>query len=1585
MRKKKYKFLLGILFLFALTGTAITFSLPWWLNTNFARQIVIDQLARDLERAVSIDHMSGSWSKGICLEGLTIQRKNRFGSGKLLSIAKLRIPFQPRQLLKKQINHLRISNADLFVVLSRKGRINIRDLPPLDFDINLIDLRGFRVHCLTRSAKTSSESVIAINSATLRKNISRGSISWELQAQQSNTTSATISSQGLWDPTNRQGSHASLALREIDLHTLQAESWLNLLLPRPGEKDFNLSNGSIRQLSGKCSLDIQIEVNQQSLLKGNGKLTLNQLNIRAGEKNTPETSWINKANLHTDVRFQYNLLKNKFQIPRLSFTGNGVSFQAKGKYHRPSPEEAGIWSLSMNEGQLEIQKLQAAFPLLERLEFLKKHAPGCGGRLNFAVNYAGLRHYDQVHLLLDGTAMNLSAGGWHKPAGKPLRLDLQSQLHRKTKQLNVKAFRLQCMSTNIEGNLHIPCLAKIFNASFSGPTQENIRTILQQNEGFDVQLLMNNSDCNDIIKNVRGWFGAPEELYCEGPLNAELSLSGKKDKTEIKARLTCPNESVFVLKNIVAPAEKVLLHKKSNSILTASLTTNLLYQPLSLEQILVKTRLGKGRFTFGPGSILRQEDDHDPNEFHLQGAFRLDHIENGLTGLPGWQSYLKQRNIDIDGAVEGYITCLRQKKHISRLAGEILCDQLKLNVAKSPLADFSDHTADDLLFSKAPDKKGRVKFYINQPRFGGELSYFCAARMDHLHAQSRGKITLKNNVASKASSIESGQFLIKFYSNKLENTRDIFPVFLNVHDGLSLADLQGQAQGRANIHFDRKDISLEFALRADDSRFLLQRLSPKHNQSPAAAGPTSARGELKNQSISFMFPETKDRDILPLNKHMVLWAKAAGIPCRLTGELSLSHPVNLLAPGREKDTNSSLPVNITIKKFELLLADSWGRLSGQGEYENPSENKKISLSSFRGQLRLQARLNHEDDLCSQAAFLSPLQKKGKLTGHSQYFAQLLWSPESNSWRGNTQIDLTKTGCEFTLPVRPDQISEVTLHKPAGDMLELTLDAKTEKHAADLHINQFKVELPETTLDCKAVFESVDWKVLSEAPRKIPFDTAQLKVQLDSHQFSPLRKWLTPSFPPSIEGQIHITVPISMQFTPFFQATIASARADARLQNNGTDTPLGVRLTDMWISPAQLILPDFQLRIGNNDATIVADITNPLSFLKTSMAHSCPPRGKIHILADRIDVDFLQNYIRSFNKDKSTYREKPARFDPNQIIPSLRQYDLAGSFDIAALRYTDIASRVRMKLDELRCGYRWRDGVAKMEFCTGLNGGVVNGSVQCDLNQPIAMVTYHQVSRELQADDALRPLVESQFPGLEVYGTINEKLHRTSSLLDLIKNPQKWTDTGTNICTKGFLYGPGGPRWILNLFPNLQLLEYPWDKMVNQYNTSCEGEKHNCMFFYGPRYDIYIEGVSRPVPAGPEYQYIMKALRSDSLALQEKLRSLNISFAKSNEANQRKTRWLRRRMRGLKQLWQRHQAGEFLNVVEANYVIGSLFSTKTKDFFDVPVPILRLPYFHSHSYIIDQFMIDSKTTSFRITPEKKYRLINKNLNRNTTSR
>ena len=386
-----------------------------------------------------------------------------------------------------------------------------------------------------------------------------------------------------------------------------------------------------------------------------------------------------------------------------------------------------------------------------------------------------------------------------------------------------------------------------------------------------------------------------------------------------------------------------------------------------------------------------------------------------------------------------------------------------------------------------------------------------------------------------------------------------------------------------------------------------------------------------------------------------------------------------------------------------------------------------------------------------------------------------------------------------------------------------------------------------------------------------------------------------------------------------------------------------------------------------DQPITADMPSVLPALSA-------PRGRIDILAQRIDVDELTALLsmpRQISRQGDSVNQPPVSAETvDRILGFLTRCELNGSARIDKYSYTDPHGQSRLQPDELRCRYQLRQGLAHVTYLTALNGGVISGEMNCDFNDPNGTIRHHRTSRSIGISEAIRPIVESEFPGLIVNGTISEDYELTCDLRCLLDRPTSpaaplpeqlcgFAGTGTTVLTDGLLYGPGGPGWLMSVFPGLKLVEYEWEKMTNRYESFPDGRKKNTMLFNGRDYDIYIEGASGPVRDHRKYQQVMTLLERDQQQAKKRFNALQRGELKLSF---RKRQRLEQRLRGLELLLGRPRRGRPLSVSEADYIAGGILCSGGKKLFEKPREILRIPFFRSQSYIIGRHMIGTKTTN-----------------------
>jgi len=586
-----------------------------------------------------------------------------------------------------------------------------------------------------------------------------------------------------------------------------------------------------------------------------------------------------------------------------------------------------------------------------------------------------------------------------------------------------------------------------------------------------------------------------------------------------------------------------------------------------------------------------------------------------------------------------------------------------------------------------------------------------------------------------------------------------------------------------------------------------------------------------------------------------------------------------------------------------------------------------------------------------------------LRGQTGFYGRCQWqkpSPVVTFW---TTLDLT--GTHIAVPLHRQKSDKSTLfHKPPGDILQLNCDMDYNLHTHRPSLLKLYLMMLDTTLECDVIFDDLDTKRLPVYSKAIDWSSqaGEITLRLQSPDLSKLNPWYAPLAQLQTRGNIDTSINACWQFNPSFTGYLNSARIDGELALLMNQIPLSVQIDDLRFSDGRLRLPRLHTQIADNDMTIVADISN-LVFPRDSALKSQTAKGKVFILSEQFDFDSVWQKLLAAAGTNHTKELQEIRTLPDDIRLMLLRCEVSGNAHIRNFQYTDPKTRSKLLLEQFGSSYDIKDDKINLTFLAGLNGGTINGRLLCDIAQSDPNITFQFDSFDLNADNAIRPMVESEFPGLELQGTVSEHydLHnRLSCLLDPLCH---WSGRGTTVCRDGLLYGTAGPDWIIKLFPELQLVRYRWQKMTNNFNSYANGIKKNHLVFKGKIYDVYMEGTTQPAHDPNQYQQAVVALKSDYLTLSDKLRDLENGIIALPDA---KAERLRRKVQGLNHLWQRRQKQERLNVTIANYVVGGLISVKVDEIFDKPEILLHIPIFRSQGYIIDQYMVGIKNTNVSAT-------------------
>ncbi|MCK5272184.1 MAG: hypothetical protein KAJ52_06385, partial [Sedimentisphaerales bacterium] len=1315
--------------------------------------------------------------------------------------------------------------------------------------------------------------------------------------------------------------------------------------------------------------------------------------------------------MRADLQAQYFPVTGVFQIEQTRVTGDGLNFDLAGRYD-PCAADGNLFRMSLTDGQLEPQRLLA---LLERFtapnQQLRETAPPGTGRLTFNADLDVTSKGAVLTAHIDGSEWALRSRHLSKKTGEPLCLDFTCRFDRDNASFGIdrmtalfKSMRAKCRLTDLK-------LRSLQNIRFSDWLRAQADAFVSGSEKTALRARINLGDLRDL-RSINGLEKLLNGWQLTGPAYIELDLSPEKDRISY-ARLVLPEESQCVIKNNAAGSKNILV-KNPDSSLEIKLSANRGQTNQEIETLRLETQIGEGGFDFGPVGLTFK----NRREFALNGEWRLTNMQEWLSALPALEQTLQKNKITLAGDCEGSVTVSEAADRPSRWIGEIDARKLFFQIGSGsrffdsdartiPANDFRSRP----FLRKEPGRRGRVRLELLETDDDGTIAYRGTVKLDQITALLTGKATLPAPGLNGWPWIPQ-ELHLRIDSGNLKELPRLTPRLFDREKHISLgpcriADLCGDGQLNLTLINNSPEVSVqsnsgqdwdvEFSLEASPAGFALK--SPGTQKE----GPTPDDDFITDDDLI-----TDDLIIL----------KRKDAPLRVQGRASLNQRpaiVNPLSPGTGTQTSE---ITLAIAGLDWRMADSEGTLAGRLNWKPNGPRlfpPNLGQSFNRVELDIRTRLNHNDQWLRELPIAEPWYDKLGLSGQTTVESRLNWDHSRELFACKGSIDFTGTGGHIDLADENEQGTQLKLTKPIGDTLKTDFDLTSKDNGSTLQVRRLHFELPGTVIDCNTVLENANLMAFYQGETERPAEGAAFAVTLDANNIEQLTPWLeiksatrnrsgtdekdaSALFLQTIKGQLHTSAQGLLIFSPSFDWRLRQSRIEGAVQARWLDTPIELSLRDIVVSNTGFSAPAITIHAGQSRMTLIAELEGPILSGTVEpdqpITADMPPalsvlpalpalpalRGRIDILAQRIDADELVALLsmpRQSQRQGDSVNQPPISAETiDHVLGFLARCELNGSARIDKYSYTDPHGQSRLQPDELRCRYQLRQGLAHATYLTALNGGVISGEMNCDFNDPNGTIRHYRTSRSIGISESLRSIVESEFPGLVVNGTISEDYElvcdlrclldrpassavKTNTAAPLSEQPCGFSGTGTTVLTDGLLYGPGGPGWLMSVFPGLTLVEYEWEKMTNQYESFPDGRKKNTMLFNGRGYDIYIEGTSTPVRNHRKYQQVMALLEQDQQQAKERFNALQRGELKLSF---RKRQRLEQRLRGLKLLLGRHRQGRLLIVSEADYITGGILCSGGKKLFEKPREILRIPFFRSHSYIIGRHMIGTKTTN-----------------------
>ena len=292
--------------------------------------------------------------------------------------------------------------------------------------------------------------------------------------------------------------------------------------------------------------------------------------------------------------------------------------------------------------------------------------------------------------------------------------------------------------------------------------------------------------------------------------------------------------------------------------------------------------------------------------------------------------------------------------------------------------------------------------------------------------------------------------------------------------------------------------------------------------------------------------------------------------------------------------------------------------------------------------------------------------------------------------------------------------------------------------------------------------------------------------------------------------------------------------------------------DKIIAVGRMTTDDLEFRAGKNHGWLLADICSPLAR----------PSGKFHALLEYLDVKEMTDWLARpgkqtppgpFDQARQDWLQARAREVIASLKSSLGQADISGKISAEQLNVFDEKVSQKYHTEQFELDMSLRRGKGDLTYLAGVCGGGTRGHLETNILDESPTLTSRIEFSDVIATAEIQPQIMLYFPGNVVSGTFSRDEHVTYPLRDMIADaidPRyriKQVGKAKMVATDGVVIGRAAPKFMVNVFPRLNLTRYPYRHMTGYSDFLPDGSARNEMFFFGS-YDLYMQGVTDPTNA-----------------------------------------------------------------------------------------------------------------------------------------
>lgn len=1383
-----------------LVGLAVLYALlPWLIPKRWLADRIAADIARAMNRATRIDTLAISWTEGVTIAGLTIDRREGFGQGPFVRVRRVQTEFSPlAALLGRPIAQLRLSEPEVWVVIITEDgvqRLNIADLGQEGTEhapTGAWSAVNAAIHIVEETFPPGAEGSMpaaSSNGVSLRLgqlachlDAETGRARWEIrgQAPSGPLTTPASSRPSVIDGVSTDGALTMPKLKKgAKLRGGGRVSWQRLDL---ATLPVHLLPGStVRRLTGLSEGSLDVRVHEDLQLDVEFRTTLSDVAVYHRDHDQPDR--LSTASLAATGR--WNPSADVLLFSQLDCRLPGVHVRT-----RERPDQQPIYLALRGERLVdmdligavtEVERLRRSLP---KLDHLLGPDTETSGACDFELRWRRMTTGDRLTLALDATQAHIThADAVRSEAGQPASVRVDLSANREMDTLDLREIDARLGALNVRAGGRIP-LSAIGVGDRSGKRNEEDawERVLREARG---EIRIETQSAEQIRRCLPVLDEPLHDVQLSGPMALTLSVGPEQGEgTALRGYLDVPAASgLRVGEAFVKPPTDPL---------SASLQVLLAREPRgTLRNVGLDVRCGQGRAWIDPAAsrarlavqrVLAGSDvaatqgvTTQPDQFrahaYVAGTVQIQRIEAFLAAMPRLSRGLGRD--DVERPLSGNCSLSIEANLASLAAGRRIDPELWRVHATMSAGDLGVDLGDR--FRKPAGEQAEIAWDYFYDRSQPTLYHRHVASLE-----SQGLTGVGRYVWGGGD--ESGQL------------------------DVAVADVRAVMRHAAELARRAEP----YQLRGGLSMTLRSRRDPRRHVLDLDADATS---------LGFHVPGQDPID------------KAPGVPCRLAAGFE-SRP--------ERDPNQ--PNDITVRNVLATIASCrLGATEGR-IVTRPGTHQKLSAqytarhprwwletSPFR-QVNLTAtgRVVFDSTLRQLSPSIDRLAQRYDLIGSADAKVQLVADPQHMRLAG--RIDAGR----MHVNAAPHLV------KPSGTALTMTFDVATRElpdrpeTTTAFVVHECGLRAWDMRFDGSGSFW-LQHGVETSMPQLGGF---AMSATYDVPQLSHLQQ-LAPAL---------LTEPITGAVRG--EASLVTEGKHVRIETSTleadhVETVVGrerVRVHGrMSVSSDRASSEGLELRLGENRLILAGQVDD----LTTD------PRGSVFVLADDLDLDALQalpsrlqprGQATNVATTQTVDQQRMASAQP--LFDLLKRCDIAGRAHIGHARVTGEKTRKLFEVDELVSDFKVAAGRIVVPFRCALNGGLVDGSFMLTADQanPSFDLTYKAVG--IGAKDNVKAMVLYDFPGLHARGNVtlidatHQKFFNEPGVLN---HP---VGEGELIIEGGTYVGRAVPIELARLFPGLNTARYEFVRMHDWFRKHVDGRIDHHMIYKGSVYNIYMKGHSK---------------------------------------------------------------------------------------------------------------------------------------------